>query len=460
MSEVFTAEQSVIGGLMLISSYESEVVSKVTMLIKPASFSNHEHQKVYKAICNLITKQINPDIITVESELSRMGFGGGDTLAYLAEVAKNTPSAANIMNYVSIVRSAAIKRMANTKLQDAIALLNDESEGDIYKRLGLLESMIGDIQNNAMKGSRGGLKHIGEVAEQWMIDWEERYSNPDKDYGVSTGVAGLDSVLGFKKLQKGSLVVIGARPKMGKTALLNMMCLSSAIDRGETTAMFSLEMPSKQIFERMISERANVPASAFYPTRSNLTQVDDSQDAKILAHIKPFVDSSFYIDDTAPVTIKHIQKEVRILNKSKGMGMIFIDYLTLMDAGKADRNDLAYGEITKALKALAKELDCIVVLLTQLNRSLESRQDKRPMPSDSRDTGQIEQDCDVWIGLYREAVYTEVVEGDEGLTECIVRYNRHGTGGTCYLELREGYFVEADRAARKKMEGKKRNDNF
>jgi replicative DNA helicase len=152
-----------------------------------------------------------------------------------------------------------------------------------------------------------------------------------------------------------------------------------------------------------------------------------------------------FIDDMPAMTIDHIKREARNLAKTGPIGCIAVDYLTLMEAKKAERNDLAYGEITKALKNLAKELNCYVLLLTQLNRKLEDRSDKRPMPSDSRDTGQIEQDCDMWIGLYRHGVYDDTCK-HKGLTEGIVRLNRHGQTGTFYMDLKDGYFVPLSNA--------------
>jgi replicative DNA helicase len=162
--------------------------------------------------------------------------------------------------------------------------------------------------------------------------------------------------------------------------------------------------------------------------------------------------SSLYIEDTPALRLSDIQREARNLRREKGsIGLICIDYLTLMEAEKADRNDLAYGMITKGLKNLAKELNCVVILLTQLNRGLENRPDKRPMPSDSRDTGQIEQDVDLWIGLYKDSVYNEGGQ-HQGLTELIVRLNRHGGVGTGFVEMKEGYHLPLTTVEGTKME--------
>ena len=175
--------------------------------------------------------------------------------------------------------------------------------------------------------------------------------------------------------------------------------------------------------------------SEFYRTSSN--EVAGRRDMAL----SELLSSKMFIDDGSALSISHIERESRNIRKEKGsIGLICVDYLTLMEAEKADRNDLAYGIITKKLKNLAKELDCVVLLLTQLNRGLEQRPDKRPMPSDSRDTGQIEQDVDLWLGLYKESVYDESL-CDQGLTEVIVRLNRHGGTGTGFVEMRQGFHV-------------------
>jgi len=169
---------------------------------------------------------------------------------------------------------------------------------------------------------------------------------------------------------------------------------------------------------------------------------------------------NLFIDDTPGASLSHIVSESRRIKREKGkVGMVLVDYLTLMTAEKADRNDLAYGMITKGLKNLAKELDCVVVLLTQLNRDLEKRTNKRPLPSDSRDTGQIEQDCDYWLGIYREGAYDE--NANQSDTELLLRLNRHGNSGVVYCEQRNGSIYDTDQVAaenkRRELEEKPRN---
>ena len=246
----------------------------------------------------------------------------------------------------------------------------------------------------SLRNEKGGLKHVSESLGEWLDNIDQVLDDGYDKNAFSTGVESLDEILGVKKIRRGSLIGIGARPKMGKSAFMMLVANHFALDLDEPVAVFSMEMPSVEIAERAITNRTTVNPAEFY--RAGISaEASGRRDTAF----KELIDSNMYVDDGAALTLSHIQREARKLRKEKGkIGAIMVDYLTLMEAEKADRNDLAYGMITKGLKNLAKELDCAVFMLTQLNRGLENRPDKRPVPSDGRDTGQIEQDCDVWIG--------------------------------------------------------------
>jgi len=433
------AEYGVLGGLLQIGDLSCEAAEKVFSMLKPSSFQLRAHQVIYEVIRSAGNEADYVDAILIDAIIERKGLkestGGYNYLIELIGKAK----VASLVAHADLVRQSAIERVVNSKLQNAIATLNDKDGRTVYEKLGELESTISALCSRSVQNRTSGLKHIEEIAERWSHNLEQRFDNPEAVRGYMTGIESLDNMLAPKQVPKGSLFVIGARPKMGKTALLNMIVKQFALNTDKAAAVFSLEMPEEQIFERMLVERARVDPKILY------VGADDQSDfARVHAAVGEYINSSLYVDDTAGITLNHIQREVRALAKKKPIGIIAVDYLTLMEEEKADRNDLAYGKITKGLKKLAKELDCVVLLLTQLNRGLESRTNKRPMPSDSRDTGQIEQDCDFWVGLYRHAVYDELVRPeDKGLTELIVRYNRHGDTGTCHLNLKQGYFEEA-----------------
>ena len=438
MNNHYEIEQSLLGSLISCGDLTSESCSIVFKTVKTASFSVVAHKEIFKAIKEIAMAGDHLDSFILDAKLSRDGKSdmcGG--LSYLIDLdqARQIPS---MIHHARIIRDAAIARSASSELNSALALINEPDGRTIYEKMGEIESKIGAILDRAVSNQSKGLVHCTDICDRWTQEMEERFANPDAQKGYTSGFGTLDKILAPKLIRPKSLVVVGARPKMGKTAFLGGMVKEFSLNHKKAVALFSLEMPSDQIMERMICERANVNGNIFYEGAEN-----NEDFAKVSAAMGEYIGSKLYMDDTPGITIAHVKSEVRKLAKREPLGLIAIDYLTLMEAEKADRNDLAYGVITKELKKLAKELDCVVLLLTQLNRSLESRPNKRPMPSDSRDTGQIEQDCDLWIGLYREAVYNDECKPEEkGLTEAIVRLNRHGDTGTAHMNMKNGYFIE------------------
>lgn len=430
------AEQSVLGSLMQLENPSSDLMIKAMAMLKQNSFYKKYHRDIFGAIKVLFNKGENIDLITVENECLKQGLEETALLVYLAEIIRNTPSAQNIMAYSRMVREFAIERFTNQKMQELLGQFNDRSAGDVYQRLGLIESTIASISNVGMHDDKKGLKHVGEAAGKWMDNIDEIHKSGFDKNKLTTGIDSVDEILGVKGMVRGSLVGVAARPKMGKTAFMSLMMNHISLDLNLPVASFSMEMSDEEIFERGLSSRTTTNPAEFYKkdVRSEVMGRMDSA-------CKEFANSNMYIDDSTAISLSYIQKESRKLRKEKGdLGAIFIDYLTLMEAEKAERNDLAYGKITKGLTNLAKELNCVVVLLLQLNRNLESRPDKRPIPSDCKDTGQIEQDVALLIMLYKESVYDDKVYLP-GLTEAIVRLNRKGGSGTGFVEMREGFHV-------------------
>ncbi len=438
MSNYFLNEQSVLGGLMIIGDLSTEAAQKTISMLKVGSFQDGRHKAIYKTICALENENTTADLIMIDSRLQQSGeldrVGG---IAYLAEIMQTVPSAANILNYADLVRQNAIRVAVNSKMQNALAEFNDLDGDNIYQKLGQLESAIAALGERATKGRYNGLTHIKEIGREWFTALQDRQNNPEHHQGLSTGIESLDEALGVKLIIPGSLFVIGARPKAGKSSLVEAIARHNA-KQGKVVAMFSLEMPNHQVYERILSAESRVNSNKFHTV--DLSEYEWQNTSTAIGSIN---DTNLYIDDEPGIDLQHVKKESRKLAKEHGgIDLIAVDYLTLMKAGKADRNDLAYGEISKGLKQLAKELDCVVVMLTQLNRNLENRTDKRPIPADSRDTGAIEQDCDYWVGLYREGVYNDDLPAEQkGLTEALIRLNRHGEAGTGYMNLTNGYFI-------------------
>ncbi|HHA2019304.1 TPA: DnaB-like helicase C-terminal domain-containing protein [Enterobacter kobei] len=435
------AEQSVLGGMMLDSG--SDRCQTAMSMLKPESFYIRPHQVIFAEMRELVANQKPIDLITLIESLESKGLGeqaGG--FAYMAEISKNTPSAANIVHYAMLVREKAMERYGIDKLTSATELLYSRNGMTTSQKFDAIQTLFTDIADYAKTGNRRGLREFSEVMGDWVDEVEARWSDSDATRGLSTGIGSLDDLLQPKGLVKGTLMVIGARPKMGKTTLYSQLAVNCAEVEELPALMFSLEMPDKQIVERMIGQVSRVNTDVFYGDR-----YDDAQVAMAFAAGGRLAQTgNLYVDDTPGITLAHIVAESRRIKRERGaVGMVLVDYLTLMTADKADRNDLAYGIITKGLKNLAKELNCIVVLLTQLNRDLEKRTNKRPMPSDSRDTGQIEQDCDYWIGIYREGAYDE--NADQAATELLLRLNRHGPTGVVYCDQRNGAIYDCDQAA-------------
>lgn len=430
------AEQSVIGGLMLLVSPDSELMVKTMGMLKPSSFYKLYHKQIFSSVMVLFTKSENIDLLTVENQCRLQGIDDQGLFMYLADTVRNTPSAANIIAYAKMVREHSIERYTTRKLQELIGMFNDRSEGDVYQRLGLLESTISNISNMSMRNEKGGLKHVSESLGVWLDNIDQVLEDGYDKNAFTTGIESLDDVLGGRGLRRGSLVGVGARPKAGKSAFMMIVANHFALDLNESVAIFSMEMPGVEIAERAMTNRTTVNPAEFYRT-----SISSENSGRRDTAFNELLNSNMYIDDGSNLSLKHIQSESRRLRKDKGsLSLVCVDYLTLMQAEKAERNDLAYGLITKALKNLAKELNCVVLMLTQLNRGLENRHDKRPVPSDSRDTGQIEQDVDIWIGLYKESIYDDEV-CNPGLTELLVRLNRHGGTGVGFVEMRQGFHV-------------------
>lgn len=437
MPHNFEAEQSLIGCLMFDDG--SDRCEQAISILKPESFFSRVHGKIFSTVKSMKVKSDPVDLLTLTDAIEREGYlkeiGG---FAYLAQISKSVPSCANVMAYAKVIRDAAVLRYSIQKTNMMTELLYARNGMSATEKLEAIQSVFSELTEHAKSGKKSGLREFSEIREDWLNEVEKRF-DPETPRGVSTGIPSLDNLLYPKMMMRGSLFVIGARPKMGKTTLYGQMAIECAMKQNLPVVMFSLEMPSIQIFERMVGQASGVSTNVFYD--GGASDSDFARASKSALDISST--GNLYVDDTPSPSLSHVVSESRKIKRARGsVGLVMIDYLTLMKGEKADRNDLAYGEITKGLKNLAKELDCIVVLLTQLNRKLEDRSDKRPLPSDSRDTGQIEQDCDYWLGIYRGGAYDE--NREQSLTELLLRLNRHGTTGRVYAEQKNGAIYDVD----------------
>lgn len=425
------AEQAVLSTMLMAGS--GKVADTIARIISADMFYLVEHRDIWAAMVALRSKGQDIDPALIYDHNERI------SLDYLVDICSSFTSTSNASTYAGIVRDRAQERSATTALYDAISALSDKDAGEWPKRLKRAEDQVLAALGQSTVGS-AGLVHIESIAKLWTKDLVDRIDGVNPVSGFGTGIKHLDNLIGPKLMPPGSLVVVGARPKMGKSALLTMMADHFAGKMNLNTAIFSMEMPSNQVWERLLTGGTKLSPDKFYEplTPDDYYKISEYSSSRMKAPL--------YVDDTPGITVGHIKSEARKLSRKGQVGLVCVDYLTLMDVDKADRNDLAYGKITKELKQLARELGCVVLLLTQLNRKIEDKpiMDRKPMPSDSRDTGQIEQDCDLWMGLFRAGGYDPECK-HPGLTHIMVRLNRHGKTGTSYLNMREGYFVEVDK---------------
>ncbi|MDY8913927.1 DnaB-like helicase C-terminal domain-containing protein [Escherichia coli] len=427
------AEQAVLGGLMLNTDHD--LANRIYSLLKPESFYLYPHKIIYREIRAMFRANKPTDLISLFDHLETTGQAqqvGG--FAYLAEVSKYAIVSV-LPHYAGIVREKSIMRFAVEQLNSCLEIMNQPAVTSAVERIDAVQQVITAVAEHARTGRKGGLRPAGDVVTDWVDDLERRFNNPESAAGLTLGIGSLDRMMAPKQALRGSLVVIGARPKMGKTATFNKIATHFALNHRLPTLVFSLEMTDRSLIERMIAQEAGINSEIFYTGANH-----DSDMSLAMAKALELSESNLMIDSTPGVTLAHVVSECRKVKRQRGVvGLVAIDYLTLMKAEVAERRDIAFGDITTGLKNLAKELDCVVLLLTQLNRKLEDRADKRPTPSDSKDTGQIEQDCDVWIGLYRGIVYDQ--HADPQLMELLLRLNREGATGTAYALMKNGSVV-------------------
>ncbi|EQA3420208.1 DnaB-like helicase C-terminal domain-containing protein [Cronobacter dublinensis] len=450
----YEAEQAVLGSVMVAP--DSDNVQKVLGFLNADMFYSRQHGRIFAALQGLNAKGKALDMLTLSDALEMQGeleqVGG---FAYLADISRNTPSAANVMHYASVVKDKSTERMAIEQATQMLEVLYSRSGMTTAQKLEAVQALAMKVDDKARTGNHRGLMTFRDAFNKWTYQVGERLEGNPSSVGLTSGIEALDEMLEPKRIVRGSLFVVGARPKMGKTTVYQKMAIHCALVENLPTLAFSLEMPTEQLVERIISQHSRVKSDVFYRDGYNQNQF-----AQALAMGTQIADSNnLYIDDTPGLSLSHIVSESRRIKRERGeVGMVLVDYLTLMAAEKADTEAQAYGIITKGLKVLAKELNCVVVLLTQLNRGSEARANKRPLPSDSRSTGQIEQDCDYWLGIYRESEDDDTVNPAE--TELLLRLNRHGSTGTVYVEQRNGILYDIDQQeARFRREERERKPN-
>lgn len=332
------AEQSVIGALLL--DPQGDRSQMVLSRLQPEMFYQASHRLIYATIRELNRTSKPVDLITVTSALEGAGqltLAGG--FSYVAEINHRTPSAANIVAYANTVRDKAVERQAIEKAGEIQRLFTEASVLSLAEKIDMAQTMLSDVVESSKTGRQSGLTNISAVLDEWVIEVEERFKDPDANRGLKTGIAPLDAMLAPKFIVRGSLFVVGARPKMGKTTVLTEMA-KNVSDSGLPVALFSMEMTNKQLAERMISQKSGISSNALYDSGD---EYEWGLISKAMGELSER--PNIWLDDTPGMTLAHIQAECRKLKRKTGkIGFIGVDYLTLMKAGKADRNDIAYVE--------------------------------------------------------------------------------------------------------------------
>jgi len=411
---------------------------KIADKVVEEDFYRHDHRLIFRALENLAEKNSPRDAVTVSERLETAGdleeTGG---LAYLIDLAESTPSASNVVAYANIVRERSVLRQLISTCT-TVADLAYRPEGRLVAEiLDSAESQMFSIADQTSR-STAGLTRVGDIMQFTMEKLEELGNNPSALTGVSTGYTELDKLT--SGLQKSDLIIIAGRPSMGKTSFAMNIVENVALNQKLPVAMFSMEMPGDQLCMRMIASLSKIELN-----RVRSGQLNDADWARITSATNILHQhSSIYIDETPAMSPTEVRARCRRLARErKGIGLVVIDYLQLMQTGsRAENRATEISEISRSLKALAKELSVPVIALSQLNRSLEQRPDKRPIMSDLRESGAIEQDADVIAFVYRDEVYNPD-SPDKGTAEILIRKQRNGPTGSVRLTF-NGMFTRFD----------------
>lgn len=419
------AEQAVLGGLMLAP----DALDRVNDQLTENDFYRRDHRLIYRAIRELNEKDRPFDAVTLgewfesQGKLDQVGDG-----AYLIELASTTPSAANIAAYAEIVRDKAVLRQL---IEVGTTIVNDGFQPEGRESMELLASAEKAVFKIAEAGARGRTDFVAmpSALKDAFEELRNRFENGGNITGLPTGYTDFDTMTAG--LQPTDLIILAARPAMGKTTLALNIAEYAAIKSKKGVAVFSMEMSASQLAMRLISSNGRINAQ-----RLRTGALEDEDWARVTGAIKMLKETKIFIDDTPGVSPEVLRSKCRRLKREHDLGLIVIDYLQLMSVpGNSENRATEISEISRGLKGLAKELNVPVIALSQLNRSLETRTDKRPVMADLRESGAIEQDADMIVFIYRDDYYNKENSPDKGLAEIIIGKHRGGPTGSCKLKF-------------------------
>lgn len=413
------AEIGVIGCVLV----NGNSVAASAEIIKPDDFYFGANREIYSVVMSLFNENIPIDIVTVSDRLAqadKLDAVGGIT--YLTAAVTSVATTENVVYHCKIIKEKSVLRRL-IKSAGAISELAYDGEGELERILERSEQLIFDVSATREQSDIVPVSEVLMQTYQHMVENSQREGNLT---GEATGFDYLDKAMGG--LHGGELILIAARPAMGKSSLAVNIAENIAIRNGKTVAIFNLEMPKEQLVRRILCSQAMVDS------KKMLTGDFTGDDWQRICRVLDKVDASpLYIDDSATVTVSEIRAKCRRLKQTKGLSLIVIDYLQLMQSGsRSESRQQEVAEISRSLKILAKELDVPVIALSQLSRAVETRKDRRPMLSDIRESGSIEQDCDIVMFLYRDEYYNPDTE-DKNMAECIIAKHRNGKPDTIKL---------------------------
>ena len=439
IDSVILAEQSLLGALM----QEPEKLVEVKAAVDVEDFYDEKNKDIYNAVLRLDEAEIIPDTTTIFEEINNSGaFKSMDASLYIVELYDITPSTRNIMHYANLVKRYSIYREIRSALLSSTEEMN-QGNADIDS---LTATLFDQVERAMERAKTSQFKNMKDVTNEVFQEIVARMSGEGQNIAIPTGFSTLDQLVG---LGKGDLIILAARPSMGKTAFALNIALNVAgknhRDESEkkTVALFSLEMGADQLVSRMICSEGMLDSEKI---KKGTLDNDDMMKLETAVHF--LNQKNIFIEDSAFIKVNEVKAKCKLLKNEHGLDLIVIDYLQLLQGSKrTDNRQQEVSEISRSLKQMARELECPVIALSQLSRSVESRHDKRPMMSDLRESGSIEQDADIVSFLYRSDYYrsedadeNEVQEpSDVSTVEVIVAKNRNGQTGTAELAFMKRY---------------------
>ncbi|MCP4426158.1 MAG: replicative DNA helicase [Chloroflexi bacterium] len=414
------AEEAVLGSLLI----DPDAVFEVSSFLRPAAFYRRQNQWIFEAILDLSERHEPLDLITLTEELRRreqLEEVGGE--GYIIGLINAVPTSINARSYGKLVEAASIRRRMISAAGTIANLAFDEAE-DVDIVIDRAEQALFSISEER---TTRDLTPIKQIARDYLDRIQELHERGDDVIGVPTGFVDLDRLLGG--LNKSDLVIVAARPGMGKTSLQNAMALTAAVKHGKRVAMFNLEMSGEQLVQRMIAAETRIDSQ-----RLRRGDLHDHEWPIFMEAVGRLSETRIFIDDTPSITPMQLRTKCRRLYAEHGLDMVMIDYLQLMQTERATQNRVQeISEISRALKGLARELDVPVLAAAQLSRAVEQRQDKRPLLSDLRDSGSIEQDADIVMFIYRDEYYNPDTTERPNIAELAIAKHRNGPTGTVDL---------------------------